>query len=125
MQFAFTDEQEQFRAAVRDLLNGNHGEAAAKLQSLIDRRLTFKDLRSYYMWASIKSNVNHSKIRFDQVPLEERNSPAYMMAKGVHYRAAGRFKKAIECFHIARVLDPAFKMASREFRSLIKELGKK
>jgi len=112
----------QFLTAVRDLLNGNHHEAVTKLQSLVDRRMDFRDLQSYYLWASIKCNRNHGNIRFDEVPPEERNSPAYMMAKGIYYRAVGRFAKAIECFRSAHKLNPHLKMANREFQSLLKEL---
>lgn len=112
----------QFRAAVRDLLKGNHHEAATKLESLIDRRLPFRDLQSYYLWASIKCNRTCGKPHFDRVPSDERNSPAYMMAKGLYFRSKGRFREAIECFRTAHFLNPRLKMANREFESLITEL---
>jgi DNA-binding response OmpR family regulator/curved DNA-binding protein CbpA len=112
----------QFRAAVQDLLNGHHSRAAASLQHLIEKRQAFKDLHSYWLWASIKCNRNPGKTGFDQVPLDERNSPEYMMAKGVYFRAKRRFKEAIACLQKAHDLNPNLKLASLEYQSLMREL---
>lgn len=114
--------EQQFKLAVQNLLNGRHFEAATSLQHLIDERQAFKHLHSYWLWASIKCNRNPGRKGFDQVPLEERDSAEYMIAKGIYFRAKGRFKEAIACLRKAHQLNPNLKMANLEFQSLISEL---
>lgn len=118
------DAEPLFRSAIIEVVNGHHVEAAKKLDSLIQRKLDFKDLKAYRIWAGLKSNRNYSDIRLDQIPPEERHSAAYMMAKGVHHRSKSRYKKALECFRTAHVLDPRLTIAKHELQALMLELEK-
>ncbi len=111
-----------FYAAINELQGGDTKQAAAKLQSLIDRKLEFRDLRAYRIWAGLKLDRNYSSIRLDQIPPEERHSAAYMMAKGVHYKIAHQYKKALEAFRTAHILDPRLAIAKNELHRLMQDL---
>jgi CheY-like chemotaxis protein len=111
-----------FRAAIVELENGHAKEAAEKLQTLIDRKLDFRDIRAYRLWAGLKCDRNYNAIRLDQIPPEERHSAAYMMAKGVHYRRNHQFRKALEAFRTAQILDPRLSIAKYELKKLAQHL---
>ncbi|MGZ3723579.1 MAG: response regulator [Bdellovibrionales bacterium] len=111
-----------FRTAILEVMSGHPKEAGKKFQSLLDRKIEFKDLRSYRIWAGLKENPKYNALRIDQVPPEERHSAAYMMAKGIYYRTRGQFKKAIEVFRTAHILDPRLRMAKQELKILIVEM---
>lgn len=114
-----------FRAAILELSNGHPKEAAKKLQSLIDRKLDFKDLRSYRIWAGLKLDRNYKELTLDQVPPEERHSAPYMMAKGVYYRSRRQYTKALEAYRAAHVLDPRLSIAKQELKKLYAEIDRK
>ncbi len=113
-----------FRAAILELQNGHAKEAAIKFQSLLDRKLEFRDLRSYRIWAGLKTERNYSALTLDQVPPEERHSPAYMMAKGVYHRNKGQIPKALQSFRTAHILDPRLSIAKNELKELVQQLEK-
>jgi tetratricopeptide (TPR) repeat protein len=114
-----------FRAAVLELANGQHREAAKKFQTLLDRRLDFRDLRSYRIWAGLKGDRNYRDLTLDQVPPEERHSAPYMMAKGVYYRSRRQYQKALEAFRSAHVLDPRMSIAKQELKKLLSDIDRK
>lgn len=111
-----------FRTAILEIMTGHPQEAGKKFQSLIDRKLEFKDLRSYRIWAGLKENRGFSALRIDQIPPEERHSAAYMMAKGVSLRTKGQYKKALDAFRTAHVLDPRLRIAKAELKQMVLEL---
>jgi tetratricopeptide (TPR) repeat protein len=113
-----------FRTAIIELSSGHVKEAAKKFQALLDRKLEFKDLRAYRIWAGLKSERGYSAIRLDQIPPEERHSAPYMMAKGISYRQRGHFKKAIEALRTAHMLDPRLRAARTELKIVGQELEK-
>lgn len=113
-----------FRAAILELQVGQAKEAAKKFQNLIDRKLDFRDLRAYRIWAGLKSERNYTALTLDQVPPEERHSPAYMMAKGVFHRNKGQITKALQAFRTAHILDPRLSIAKHELKDLVHHLEK-
>ncbi len=119
------DAEPIFRAAITEVTSGHAKDAAKKFQALIDRKLEFKDLRAYRIWAGIKCDRTYSAIRLDQIPPEERHSAPYMMAKGVFYRRNGQYKKALDSFRTAHILDPRLEIARHELKQLGSELQKK
>jgi len=114
-----------FRTAILELSSGHYKEAGKKFQTLLDRKLEFRDLRSYRIWAGLKEDRRFIGIRIDQIPPEERHSAPYMMAKGLTYRMKGQYKKAIEVFRTAHVMDPRNPMARHELKSLANEMQKR
>ncbi len=114
-----------FRGAILELADGHPKEAGKKFQGLIDRKLDFKDLRSYRIWAGLKVDRNYKEFTLDQVPPEERHSAPYMMAKGVYYRTRRQYQKALEAFRSAHVLDPRMTVAKVELKKLIGEIDRK
>ncbi len=111
-----------FRAGILELQNSHPKEAAKKFQSLIDRKLEFRDLKSYRIWAGLKCDRNFKEITLDQVPPEERHSAPYMMARGVYYKTRRQYQKALESFRSAHVLDPRMTIAKSELKKLISEI---
>jgi CheY-like chemotaxis protein len=114
-----------FRAAILELQNGQPKEAAKRFQSLIDKKIPFKDLRAYRIWAGLKSEKRFSQMTLDQVPPEERHSAPYMMAKGVQYKQKGYISKALECFRTAHILDPRLAIARAELEKLKNDLERR
>lgn len=114
-----------YRAAILELQSGQAQQAAKKLQMLIDKKLDFKDLRCYRIWAGLKIDRNYADFTLDMVPPEERHSAAYMMAKGVFYKTRGQIGKALESFRSAHVLDPRLSIAKTELQHLAAELERK
>jgi CheY-like chemotaxis protein len=112
------------RTAILEIMSGHAKEAGKKFQSLLDRKIEFKDLRAYRIWAGLKVDRNYNAIRLDQVPPEERHSSAYMMAKGIYHRIKGQYKKSMEYLRTAHVLDPRLRMAKHELKILAVELEK-
>jgi hypothetical protein len=47
-----------------------------------------------------------------------------MMAKGIYHRIKGQYKKSIEYFRTAHVLDPRLRMAKHELKLVVSELEK-
>ena len=113
-----------FRAAILELQCGHAKEAGKKFQSLMDRKLEFRDLKAYRIWAGLKTERNYSGLTLDQVPPEERHSPAYMMAKGVFHRNKGQISKALQAFRTAHILDPRLSIAKHELKDLVQQLEK-
>lgn len=113
-----------FRAAILELQSGHAQEAAKKFQSLIDRKLEFRDLRSYRIWAGFKVDRTFSAMKLDQVPPEERHSPVYMMAKGLSHRSRGQFSQALQAFKTAHVLDPRLGISRLEVKDMLHQLEK-
>lgn len=113
-----------FRAAILELQCGHAKEAALKFQSLLDRKLEFRDLRAYRIWAGLKTERNYSALTLDHVPPEERHSPPYMMAKGVYHRNKGQIQKALQAFRTAHILDPRLAIAKNELKDLVQQLEK-
>lgn len=113
-----------FRAAILELQDGQAREAGKKFQSLLDRKLEFRDLKSYRIWAGLKCDRNYKDITLDQVPPEERHSAPYMMARGVYLKTRRQYQKALEAFRSAHVLDPRLTAAKSEVKKLIAEAGK-
>ncbi len=114
-----------FRAAILELQNGQAREAAKKFQNLLDRRLEFRDLKSYRIWAGLKCDRNYRDYTLDQVPPEERHSAPYLMAKGIYYRTKRHYDKAIEAFRAAHVLDPRLTAAKQELKKILAEVEKR
>jgi ActR/RegA family two-component response regulator/curved DNA-binding protein CbpA len=114
-----------YRAAILELQGGQAAQAAKKLQTLIDKKLDFKDLRSYRIWAGINVDRTYADLTLDMIPPEERHSAAYMMAKGVYYKSRGQFHRALESFRSAHVLDPRLSIAKSELEQLAAELERK
>lgn len=114
-----------FRAAIIELQTGHAKEAAKRFQTLLDRKVPFKDLRSYRIWAGLKADRKYTAMTLDQVPPEERHSAPYLMAKGVFHKLRGQYSKAIECFRTAHVLDPRMAIARTELEKLKTHLEKK
>lgn len=113
-----------FKAAIIELQNGHAKEAAQKFQTLLDRKLEFKELRSYRIWAGLKVDRNYNGLTLEQVPPEERHSAPYMMAKGVYHRNKGQIQKALEAFRTAHILDPRLNIARSELKQLMQYLEK-
>lgn len=113
-----------FRTAIIELSSGHPKEAAKKFQTLLDRKLEFKDLKAYRIWAGLKSERDYSALRLDQIPPEERHSAPYMVAKGISYRQRGHYKKAIEALRTAHMLDPRMRAARTELKIVGQELEK-
>lgn len=111
-----------FRAAILEINNGHYKQAGNKFQSLIDRKIEFKDLRAYRLWAGLKEKRGFNTIRLDQIPPESRHSVPYMMAKGIHLRGKAQFKKAMEAFRTAHVLDPRLSEAKTELQVTLSEV---
>ena len=111
-----------FRSAIIELQTGHAKQAAQKLQMLLDRKLEFRDLRSYRVWAGLKLDRNYNSIRLDQIPPEERHSAPYMMAKGVHHKIMHQYKKALEAFRTAHILDARLNIAKHELQRLMQDL---
>lgn len=111
-----------FRAAILELQNGHPKEAAKKFQGLLDRKLEFRDLKSYRIWAGLKCDRNFKDMTLDQVPPEERHSAPYMMAKGVYHKTRRQYQKALESFRSAHVLDPRMTIAKSELKKLLSEI---
>jgi DNA-binding response OmpR family regulator len=114
-----------FRAGILELANGHPREAAQKFQSLIDKKLEFRDLKSYRIWAGLKCDRNFKEMTLEQVPPEERHSAPYMMAKGVYHRSRRQYQKAMEAYRSAHVLDPRMTIAKVELKKLIAEVDKR
>lgn len=107
-----------FRTAVIELQNGQAKSAVKRLERLVIEKIDFRDLRSYYIWAGLKSEKHFKKMSLDQVPPEERHSAPYLMAKGVWHRQRGQLSKALESFRTAHVLDPRLTIARAEVETL-------
>lgn len=118
------EKEPQFRAAIAELQGGHPYEAGMKFQQLLNQKIEFRDLRAYRIWAGLKHDRNFKAITLDQVPPEERHSPAYMMAKGVNYRNKGQIQKALECFRTAHMLDPKLNIAKNELKDMISDMEK-
>lgn len=114
-----------FRAAIIELQNDQPKQAAKRFQLLLDKKIEFKDLRAYRIWAGLKTDKHFSDMTLDQVPPEERHSAPYFMAKGVHFHYRGQIMKALECFRTAHVLDPRLGVARNELEHLKEELERK
>jgi DNA-binding response OmpR family regulator/tetratricopeptide (TPR) repeat protein len=114
-----------FRAGILELANGHPREAAKKFQSLLDRKLEFRDLKSYRIWSGLKCDRNYKDLTLDQVPPEERHSAPYMMAKGVYFRTRRQYQKALEAYRSAHVLDPRMSIAKIELKKLMAEIDKR
>ncbi|MBX3021928.1 MAG: response regulator [Bdellovibrionales bacterium] len=114
-----------FRAAIYELQSGHAKEAAKRLQSLIEKKVDFKDLKAYRIWAGLKVDKRYSEITLDQVPPEERHSAPYMMAKGIYHRQRGQVVKALECFRTAHILDPRLLISQSELERLRADLERR
>lgn len=114
-----------FRAAILELQNGHLKSAAQKFQTLVDRKLYFKDLRAYRIWAGLKIDRNYREITFDHIPPEERHSAPYMMAKGIYHRSRRQYKKALEAFRTAHVLDSSLVAARKETQKVMADIEKR
>lgn len=110
------------RAAILELHHNHPAEAAEKFQSLIDKKLEIRDLRSYRIWAGIKADRTYRGITLDQIPPEERHTAPYMMACGVYFRSKGKVQKAVEAFRKAHILDPRLNVAKSELKNLLQDL---
>jgi tetratricopeptide (TPR) repeat protein len=113
-----------FRAAIMEIQAGHAKDAAKKFQMLLDKKIEFRDLRAYRIWAGLKVDRRYNELTLEQVPPEERHSAAYMMAKGVSLRNKGNMQKALEAFRTANVLDPRLTIAKAELQQLILDLEK-
>jgi CheY-like chemotaxis protein len=113
------------RAAITELQHGHAEEAAEKFQTLINRKLEIRDLRSYRIWAGLKIDRTYRDITLDQVPPEERHTAPYMMACGIYFRSKGKVQKAVEAFRNAHILDPRLNVARSELKSLLSELERR
>lgn len=113
-----------FQAAMADLLSGDAQQAAIKLQSILDKGIEIKDLRSYRIWAGLRVDKNYADITLEQIPPEDRHSAAYQMAKGVRYRSRMQFDKSLQAFRTAHVLDPKLSIAKRELQTLLTEVSR-
>lgn len=113
-----------FHAAVMEIQSGHAKEAAKKFQSLLDRKIEFRDLRAYRVWAGLKMDRRFNEMTLEQVPPEERHSAPYFMAKGVAYRNKGQMQKALESFRTAHILDPKLTIARAELQQLFLDLEK-
>lgn len=114
-----------YHAAVLELQNGHAKQAAQRFQNLLDKRVAFKDLKAYRIWAGLTLDKRYSEITLEMVPPEERHSAPYMMAKGVFHRQRGQIGKALECFRTAHILDPRMAIARKELETLKSELERK
>ncbi len=114
-----------FHSAIGLLQEGKAELAAKRFQLLIDQRLEFSDLRSYRIWAGLKVNRSYSSLTLDMVPPEERHTAPYMMAVGISYKNRGRYRKALDAFKQAQILDPRLTIARKELEQLRDELEKK
>ena len=114
-----------FRAAILELYNGHFTQAGQKFQMLLDKKIEFKDLRAYRLWAGLNESRAFNGIRLDQIPPEERHSAPYMMAKSVYFRAKGQYKKAVESLRTGHMLDPRMQLARYEVRQLVHEMEKR
>jgi tetratricopeptide (TPR) repeat protein len=114
-----------FRAAISDLYTGHPKEAAKKFQALIDRKLDFRDLRSYRIWSGLKCDRTYKELTLDMVPPEERHSAAYTMTKGVYFRTRRQYEKSMECFRAALALDPSLNIAKHEIKRLKMEIERR
>lgn len=114
-----------FRAAVMELQNGQAKSAGKRFQTLLDKKIEFRDLRAYRIWAGLKADKRFSAMTLDQVPPEERHSAPYLMAKGVFHRHRGQIPKALEAFRTAHILDPRLSIARAELEDLRAELERK
>lgn len=115
---AMLENEPVFRAAILELQNGHAAEAAVRFDELLAKRLPFKDLRAYRIWAGLKVDRRYDAITLDQVPPEERHSAAYHMAKGVYQRGRGQIAKALESYRTAHILDPRMSIARKELEKL-------
>ena len=115
----FLEHEPRFRQAVLDLQNDNAAEAMAALETIMARKIEFKDVRAYYLWAGLKVHQKQFKgLTLEQVPPEERHSAPYHVAKGIWHRQHGQVTKALECFRTANVLDPRLNSAKIEIQNL-------
>ena len=113
-----------FRAAIIEIQSGHAKDAAKKFQSLIDKKIEFRDLRAYRLWAGLKIDRRFKEITLEQIPPEERHSAPYFMAKGVAYRNKGQMQKALESFRTAHILDSRLTIAKTELQQLVLDLEK-
>lgn len=114
----------QFRAAVMMLRSGNAAGAAKKFQELLDKKIDFRELRSYRLWAGLKMDRQYKGLNLEAVPPEERHSAPYMMAVALSHKNRGQYQKAFEAFSKAHILDPSMAIAKLELEALKKELKK-
>jgi len=114
-----------FRVGIMELQKGQAKSAGKHFQSLLDRKLEFKDLRAYRIWAGLKAERQFTALTLEQVPPEERHSAPYFMAKGVYHKTKGQIKKALESFRAAHVLDPRLTIARMELELMRSELESK
>jgi len=113
-----------YHAAILELQSGHPGPASLKFQTLLDRKIEFRDLRAYRIWAGLKCDKKYNELRLDQIPPEERHSAAFMMAKGVFLRTQKQYRKALEAFRTAHILDPRLNIAKYELQKLASDLEK-
>jgi CheY-like chemotaxis protein len=114
-----------FRAAILELQNDQAKRALKRFEALIHQKVEFKDLRSYYVWAGLKTDKQFRGMTLEQVPPEERHSAPYMMARGIWHRQRGQLSKALEAFRTAHVLDPSLTLARKEIQAIGNELEKR
>jgi tetratricopeptide (TPR) repeat protein len=107
-----------------EIQSGQAQPAAQKFQILIDKNLTFRDLRAYRIWAGLSIDRNYNELTLEMIPPEERHSAAFMMAKGMLFKSRGQIKKALEAFRAAQVLDPRL-TAKAELENMVSELERK
>jgi DNA-binding response OmpR family regulator len=114
----FLKHEPMFRAAILEVQNGRFEDAATRFQQLIDRKIEFKDLLSYRIWAGVKLDRHYQEITLEEIPPEERHSAPYMMAKAVFFRSRGQGAKALEAIRTALVIDPRMPAARSELESI-------
>lgn len=111
---AIIDLEPEFRAAILELRAGHFEQAAKRLDTLVAKKATFRDLKAYRIWAHLKTGDSiNFEMEFDQIPPEGRYSAVYMFIRGLFYSGRLQHAKAVEYFKNAIVLDP--KMTEAKF----------
>lgn len=115
--------QPDYDFAVSMIEKGEFSEAYKILQRLASQKLLFPDLTSYLIIAKAKAQketITESDLQ--KVAPENRQSGAYLFAKGLHLKMFKNHLMAIQYFRKSLVYNPSSQIARKEIASCLKRL---
>ena len=82
---------------------------------------SFTDRLKMVLWPVLERRILVISLGLIARATESFSAP-YMMAKGVHYKVMHQYKKALEAFRTAHILDPRLTIAKNELQRLMQDL---
>lgn len=123
-----------FEEGLANLKNGRYRDSRKVFEKVLRMKGHRTDTMIFLIWALVREKRTVSdpvalgqKIAslFNQVPHEDRHSPHYFFAKGLHYEVLGDINRAYANYKHAYSMDPSFSEARKEMSLIKKQYGRR